>query len=77
MDKKLYSVKSHNLEMVNNKSVVTNKGQNLAVYVTKVTLLARNLSFEQAKKIRNENKSLNASIYPNCEEPGLKIIKLN
>ncbi|HBD92986.1 MAG TPA: hypothetical protein DC057_02310, partial [Spirochaetia bacterium] len=62
MDKRLYSVKSHNLEMVSNRSVVTNKGQNLAVYVTKVTLLARNLSFEQAKKIRNENKSLNASI---------------
>jgi len=76
MNNKKFSVKAYTLEKQLN-SPLQGKYGNIDIYKTKITLLARDLTWGQAKKIRNENRALKAGIFPNCPEPELKIIKLN
>jgi len=76
MNNKKFSVKGIVFNEVKQDASNLKYGE-VKVYRGKLTLLARGLSFEQAKKIRRDNSSIMASVFPDCPEPELKIIKLN
>ena len=76
MNNKKFSVKGIILNEVKQDASNLKYGE-IKVYRGQLTLLARGLKFDQAKKIRRENSAINASIFPDCPEPELKIIKLN
>lgn len=71
MNKKLWAVKGFVWENVKNSQYKVNHK------IRKLTLLAKNLSFQNAKKLCKTHKNMQASIFPNVKEEKLRVIKLS
>lgn len=79
--KKLYSVKGFQYEEKQKVVVLdaTNANKKLPppTYVRKLSLIAKDLSFSNAKKIRDDNRKFGAEIFPNVKSPQLQVIQLS
>jgi hypothetical protein len=67
---KMYSVKGFSYETIEDL-----KNKTLKLNLRHVIVLGKNLSWEQAKKMRKENKD--SSIFPNVVDTNLKVVQLS